>query len=208
MCHNVRRQERGEAVGGTVGYSVRLDTRASAATRLLYCTTGAPLSACQISAPTCPARPARAAASLRACPPTSRAGSYQPVARARPACASSAARARRRAAAPPAGRRRPGGPEPRGRGRGPRALGRHGPAPAPAARRARRAAGRAPARRAHVGHRRRGRVCALLCDWPAGASAARRAPAPARATVLPGPGQTLAAWRVIISMASIVRPLD
>lgn len=33
-------QERGEAVGGTVGYSVRLDTRACAATRLLYCTTG------------------------------------------------------------------------------------------------------------------------------------------------------------------------
>lgn len=34
-------QERGEPVGGVVGYSVRLDTRACAATRLLYCTTGA-----------------------------------------------------------------------------------------------------------------------------------------------------------------------
>lgn len=28
-------------MGGVVGYSVRLDTRACAATRLLYCTTGA-----------------------------------------------------------------------------------------------------------------------------------------------------------------------
>ncbi|KAK9846310.1 hypothetical protein WJX81_001334 [Elliptochloris bilobata] len=33
-------QERGESVGGTVGYSVRLDTRACATTRLLYSTTG------------------------------------------------------------------------------------------------------------------------------------------------------------------------
>ena len=33
-------QERGESVGNVVGYSVRLDTRASARTRLLFCTTG------------------------------------------------------------------------------------------------------------------------------------------------------------------------
>ena len=33
-------QERGARVGGQVGYSVRLDTRSSAATQLLFCTTG------------------------------------------------------------------------------------------------------------------------------------------------------------------------
>ena len=32
--------ERGERVGGVVGYSVRLESKASAQTRLLYCTTG------------------------------------------------------------------------------------------------------------------------------------------------------------------------
>jgi hypothetical protein len=32
--------ERGEAVGATVGYSVRLDSKMSARTRLLFCTTG------------------------------------------------------------------------------------------------------------------------------------------------------------------------
>jgi ATP-dependent RNA helicase DHX57 len=32
--------ERGEPVGGTVGYSVRLDSKQSARTRLLFCTTG------------------------------------------------------------------------------------------------------------------------------------------------------------------------
>jgi len=32
--------ERGEAIGDVVGYSVRLDTRASRRTRLLFCTTG------------------------------------------------------------------------------------------------------------------------------------------------------------------------
>lgn len=34
--------ERGEAAGGVVGYSVRLDTKASPRTRLLFCTTGDP----------------------------------------------------------------------------------------------------------------------------------------------------------------------
>ncbi len=38
-------QERGEPVGGVVGYSVRLDTKRSARTRLLFCTTGAAASA-------------------------------------------------------------------------------------------------------------------------------------------------------------------
>ncbi|CAG9465122.1 unnamed protein product [Pedinophyceae sp. YPF-701] len=33
-------QERGEDVGGTIGYSVRLDSKRSDATRLLFCTTG------------------------------------------------------------------------------------------------------------------------------------------------------------------------
>ena len=33
-------QERGEQIGGTVGYSIRLDNKKSAATRLLFCTTG------------------------------------------------------------------------------------------------------------------------------------------------------------------------
>ncbi len=33
-------QERGARVGGQVGYSVRLDTRTSAATQILFCTTG------------------------------------------------------------------------------------------------------------------------------------------------------------------------
>ena len=32
--------ERGESIGGTVGYSIRFDTRASSATALLFCTTG------------------------------------------------------------------------------------------------------------------------------------------------------------------------
>jgi HrpA-like RNA helicase len=32
--------ERGEAVGETIGYSVRLDSKQSARTRLLFCTTG------------------------------------------------------------------------------------------------------------------------------------------------------------------------
>lgn len=32
--------ERREEVGGTVGYSVRLDTKSSLRTRLLFCTTG------------------------------------------------------------------------------------------------------------------------------------------------------------------------
>ena len=38
-------QERGEPVGGVIGYSVRLDTKRSARTRLLFCTTGAAASA-------------------------------------------------------------------------------------------------------------------------------------------------------------------
>lgn len=33
-------QERGEQVGQVVGYSVRLDSRTSMRTRLLFCTTG------------------------------------------------------------------------------------------------------------------------------------------------------------------------
>ena len=33
-------QERAEQVGDVVGYSVRLDSRRSARTRLLFCTTG------------------------------------------------------------------------------------------------------------------------------------------------------------------------
>jgi HrpA-like RNA helicase len=33
-------QERGEGVGQVVGYSVRLESKVSARTRLLYCTTG------------------------------------------------------------------------------------------------------------------------------------------------------------------------
>ncbi|KAL3157307.1 hypothetical protein ABBQ38_001537 [Trebouxia sp. C0009 RCD-2024] len=33
-------QERGEGVGGVVGYSVRLESRTSRRTRLLFCTTG------------------------------------------------------------------------------------------------------------------------------------------------------------------------
>lgn len=32
--------ERGEAAGGVIGYSVRLDSRRSARTRVLFCTTG------------------------------------------------------------------------------------------------------------------------------------------------------------------------
>lgn len=34
--------ERGETVGRTVGYSIRLESKASEATRLLFCTTGTP----------------------------------------------------------------------------------------------------------------------------------------------------------------------
>jgi len=33
--------ERGETAGGVVGYTVRLDSKRSARTRLLFCTTGA-----------------------------------------------------------------------------------------------------------------------------------------------------------------------
>lgn len=33
-------QERGEAVGGTIGYRIRLEAKASPATRLLFCTSG------------------------------------------------------------------------------------------------------------------------------------------------------------------------
>ena len=33
-------QERGEQIGGTVGYSIRLDSKKSRSTRLLFCTTG------------------------------------------------------------------------------------------------------------------------------------------------------------------------
>jgi len=96
MCHNVRRQERGEVVGGTVGYSVRLDTRASAATRLLYCTTGAPLSACQASDPTSLPRPARAVVPADL-PPA--APALWPMARPRPAGAPAACGERRGARA-------------------------------------------------------------------------------------------------------------
>ena len=39
-------QERSEPVGGVVGYSVRFDTRTSARTRLLFCTTGAHAALC------------------------------------------------------------------------------------------------------------------------------------------------------------------
>lgn len=38
--------ERGEPLGDVVGYSVRLDSRTSRRTRLLFCTTGAPNNAC------------------------------------------------------------------------------------------------------------------------------------------------------------------
>ena len=33
-------KERGQHVGGEVGYSIRMETRSSAQTRLLFCTTG------------------------------------------------------------------------------------------------------------------------------------------------------------------------
>ena len=33
-------QERGEAIGGTVGYTIRLESKTSRATKLLFCTTG------------------------------------------------------------------------------------------------------------------------------------------------------------------------
>ena len=32
--------ERGENIGGTVGYTIRLESKTSAATKLLFCTTG------------------------------------------------------------------------------------------------------------------------------------------------------------------------
>ena len=32
--------ERGESIGGTVGYTIRLESKSSAATQMLFCTTG------------------------------------------------------------------------------------------------------------------------------------------------------------------------
>ena len=38
--HHYMEAERGEHVGGTVGYTIRLESKTSAATKLLFCTTG------------------------------------------------------------------------------------------------------------------------------------------------------------------------
>ena len=47
-------QERAEQVGGVVGYSVRLDSRRSARTRLLFCTTGEQTCQSPVPTQTCP----------------------------------------------------------------------------------------------------------------------------------------------------------
>ena len=47
-------QERAEQVGGVVGYSVRLDSRRSARTRLLFCTTGGETRQSSVPILTCP----------------------------------------------------------------------------------------------------------------------------------------------------------
>ncbi len=46
-------QERGERLGDVVGYSVRLDSRRSAHSRLLFCTTGSAFHATMLLWPLC-----------------------------------------------------------------------------------------------------------------------------------------------------------